>query len=95
MALDVFVLMGKRADAGAVLDGEGIPPDRTRGGTPQLAGGLVLEDDLDAASRMLAGEASVAEIALACGYADHSAFTRQFRATVGVTPTQYRRVTLR
>lgn len=56
---------------------------------------VIIKTRLDAASRMLAGAASVAEIALACGYADHSAFTRQFRATVGVTPTQYRRVTLR
>ncbi|MEA3111861.1 MAG: hypothetical protein QOG58_1660, partial [Caballeronia sp.] len=24
------------------------------------------------------------------GYTDHSAFTRQFKATVGLTPTEYR-----
>nr|WP_229490391.1 AraC family transcriptional regulator [Pseudoduganella namucuonensis] len=53
---------------------------------------LIIKTRLDAASRMLAGPASVAEIALACGYGDHSAFTRQFRATVGVTPTQYRQM---
>jgi AraC-like DNA-binding protein len=41
---------------------------------------------------MLAGEASVADIAQACGYADHSAFTRQFRATTGVTPSEYRQL---
>jgi AraC-like DNA-binding protein len=56
---------------------------------------VIIKTRLDAASRMLAGEGCVAEIALACGYGDHSAFTRQFRATVGVTPTQYRRITLR
>ena len=32
----------------------------------------------------------VTDIALACGYYDHSAFTRVFRKIVGVTPTQFR-----
>jgi AraC-like DNA-binding protein len=32
----------------------------------------------------------VTEIAIACGYHDHSAFTRQFKATVGMTPSEYR-----
>ena len=51
---------------------------------------LIIKTRVDAASRMLAGAASVADIAQACGYADHSAFTRQFKATVGLTPSQYR-----
>jgi AraC-like DNA-binding protein len=33
---------------------------------------------------------SVAEIAHACGFYDHSAFTRAFRAATGMTPTQFR-----
>jgi PAS domain S-box-containing protein len=33
----------------------------------------------------------IAEVALACGYSDQSAFTRQFRQTVGLSPSQYRR----
>lgn len=33
---------------------------------------------------------SVSEIALACGFYDHSAFTRAFRAAAGVTPTEFR-----
>ncbi|MTW04579.1 helix-turn-helix domain-containing protein [Duganella ginsengisoli] len=53
---------------------------------------VIIKTRLEAASRMLAGDSSVAEIAVACGYSDHSAFTRQFRATVGVTPTQYRQM---
>ena len=44
-----------------------------------------------AASRLLHETAqSIAEIALACGFCDHSAFTRAFRSATGVTPTHYR-----
>jgi AraC-like DNA-binding protein len=50
----------------------------------------IIKARLDAASRMLAGPASIAQIAQDCGYADHSAFTRQFKATVGMTPAQFR-----
>jgi AraC-like DNA-binding protein len=32
----------------------------------------------------------ISDIALACGYGDQSAFTRQFRATVGLPPAAYR-----
>jgi AraC-like DNA-binding protein len=53
---------------------------------------MIIQTRVDAASRMLTGDASVAEIAQACGYGDHSAFTRQFKATTGLTPSQYRRV---
>lgn len=53
---------------------------------------LIIKTRLEAATRLLAGPDSVAAIAHACGYADQSAFCRQFRATVGVTPTQYRRM---
>lgn len=35
---------------------------------------------------------SLAELAQDCGYADQSAFTRQFKATVGLTPSQYRQL---
>lgn len=33
----------------------------------------------------------ISKIALDCGYCDQSAFTRQFRQTVGMSPAQYRR----
>jgi AraC-like DNA-binding protein len=36
-------------------------------------------------------DASVAQIALDCGFSDHSAFTRAFRAVTGVSPTEHRR----
>jgi AraC-like DNA-binding protein len=45
---------------------------------------------LDAAITLLAGDDSVAAIAHACGYADHSAFTRQFRQSTGLTPRAWR-----
>ena len=55
---------------------------------------MIIQTRVEAASRLLKGAASVAEIAQACGYGDHSAFTRQFKATTGVTPTQYRQLAL-
>ena len=52
---------------------------------------LLVKTRVDAASRLLREtETTVAGIAQACGYADHSAFTRQFRATVGLTPRAFR-----
>lgn len=32
----------------------------------------------------------VVEVGLVCGYADQSAFTRQFRRTIGMSPLEYR-----
>jgi len=51
---------------------------------------MLLKTRLDAASELLASELSITDIATRCGYNDHSAFTRQFKATVGLTPSQYR-----
>lgn len=51
---------------------------------------VLLKARLDAASTLLAGDTSITEIAAACGYHDHSAFTRQFKATVSITPSEYR-----
>ncbi|MBK8094526.1 MAG: AraC family transcriptional regulator [Verrucomicrobiaceae bacterium] len=36
-------------------------------------------------------EASISQIALNCGFADHSAFTRAFRAVTNHSPSEYRR----
>jgi AraC-like DNA-binding protein len=33
----------------------------------------------------------IVEVALACGFSDQSAFTRQFKTTTGLTPSEYRR----
>lgn len=46
---------------------------------------------ITAASRLLRETAdSVADIALACGFYDHSAFTRAFRKITGTTPSRFR-----
>ncbi|MFJ3481917.1 helix-turn-helix domain-containing protein [Pseudomonas sp. NPDC090202] len=45
---------------------------------------------LGEASRLLREDLSITEIALRCGYTDHSAFSRQFRALTGVSPSEYR-----
>ena len=41
---------------------------------------------------LAAGERGLAEIALACGYASQSHFTRAFKAAVGLTPGAWRRL---
>ena len=52
---------------------------------------LIAKTRIAAASRLLREtDRAVAAIALECGFYDHSAFTRAFRAVVGVTPTQFR-----
>ena len=52
---------------------------------------LISHTRLAAASRLLEETLKpVAEIAHACGFYDHSAFTRAFRAATGLTPTQFR-----
>jgi AraC-like DNA-binding protein len=52
---------------------------------------LVIKTRIDTARGMLQDtRISVGEIALACGYCDQSALTRQFKTAVGLTPAQYR-----
>jgi PAS domain S-box-containing protein len=52
---------------------------------------LITQTRLAAASRLLEEtKQPVAEIAHACGFYDHSAFTRAFRSATGMTPTQFR-----
>lgn len=45
---------------------------------------------IEEAMRLLHGDERIAGIGLACGFADQSAFARQFKATVGMTPRDYR-----
>ncbi|WP_229459430.1 AraC family transcriptional regulator [Massilia cavernae] len=53
---------------------------------------LLLQTRLSAAMAMIesGSQASIADIAYACGYTDHSAFSRQFKAHTGMSPVQYR-----
>ena len=49
---------------------------------------------IEAAMRLLREPGSVADIGMACGFTDQSAFARQFKATVGMTPRDYRQLLL-
>ncbi len=52
---------------------------------------LIVQTRLNAAARMLAEtKHSVAQIAVDCGFYDHSAFTRAFRSATQLTPSQFR-----
>ncbi len=51
---------------------------------------LIVKTRLDAAARLLLADCSIAEVSYRCGYADHSAFSRQFKRTVGLSPSEYR-----
>ena len=54
---------------------------------------LITKTRITAGSRLLCEtDSSIAEIALNCGFADHSAFTRAFRAVTGHSPSEYRRL---
>ncbi|WP_407310709.1 helix-turn-helix domain-containing protein [Pseudomonas sp. nanlin1] len=45
---------------------------------------------LEHASRLLESALPITDIALQCGYTDHSAFSRQFKALTGLSPRAYR-----
>jgi len=47
---------------------------------------------IDAAMERLRGGESIAMVGLGCGFSDQSAFSRQFKAMVGMTPRDYRRL---
>ncbi len=54
---------------------------------------LITKTRITAGCRLLREtDASIAQIALDCGFADHSAFTRAFRSVTGMSPTEHRRV---
>lgn len=45
---------------------------------------------IEMAMRLLHGDGSIACVGQRCGFSDQSAFARQFKATVGMTPSEYR-----
>ncbi|PRC92472.1 AraC family transcriptional regulator [Solimicrobium silvestre] len=53
---------------------------------------LLLQSRLNAALAIIESgdQRSIADIAYACGYTDHSAFSRQFKALIGMPPVEYR-----
>ena len=56
------------------------------------AGQFIMHTRIDAARDMLRKEGrSIADIALRCGFCDQSAFTRQFKAITGLTPSVFRK----
>lgn len=57
--------------------------------TPQQA---LTRYRIDAAMQLLLGSDSIADVGLACGFTDQSAFARKFRSIVGVTPREYRKL---
>lgn len=78
------------ASAGLSEDQFGRIIERLFGLTPKQ---LLMKTRLSAASTLLlTTDLTVGEIAIQCGYADHSAFTRQFQKVASLTPTQFRSV---
>ncbi len=53
---------------------------------------FIMKTRVETATRLLGQEQTIAAIAFACGYADHSAFSRQFKAAVGISPVAYRKL---
>jgi AraC-like DNA-binding protein len=45
----------------------------------------------NAVRRLRETDEAIAQVALNCGYSDQSAFARQFRQTIGFSPSEYRR----
>ncbi|MDP2022210.1 MAG: AraC family transcriptional regulator, partial [Hydrogenophaga sp.] len=64
---------------------------RIRGLFGVTAGQFVLRSRIERACDLLRHSRDpISEIALTCGYADQASFTRQFRKSVGLTPSAYR-----
>ena len=56
------------------------------------AGQYLVKVRIDAACQRLSGtDEPIAQIALSCGYSDQSAFSRQFKQAVGISPMAYRK----
>ncbi|WP_236232468.1 AraC family transcriptional regulator [Pseudomonas tohonis] len=51
---------------------------------------MISKARLEHAHRLLQTDLPITDVALQCGYTDHSAFSRQFKQLTGFTPRQYR-----
>jgi AraC-like DNA-binding protein len=81
---------------GSLARRAGLPPVRFARLTKRIfrltPNQLILQKRLNAAARLLIEtDRSMADIACACGFYDHSAMTRAFRSATNMTPTQFRR----
>ncbi len=78
----------------ALASAAGISMDQLERRMRQLLGigprQLLVRTRIEAAMQALAGEQRIAAVAQACGYSDQSAFARQFKAVVGVSPSEFR-----
>jgi AraC-like DNA-binding protein len=55
------------------------------------AGQYITKTRIDAACELLRSTGQqIVDIAIECGFYDQSAFSRQFKATTGLTPSRYR-----
>jgi len=65
---------------------------RLRGLFGVTGGQYVVRARIDHACTLLrAGDETISSVALACGYGDQASFTRQFRKSVGLTPSDYQK----
>lgn len=74
----------------------GLSPQRLARLTKRLHGltpsQLIARTRIAAASRLLRETSKpIADVALSCGFYDHSAFTRAFRSATGMTPSEFRK----
>ena len=54
---------------------------------------LIMQTRLTAAARLLIEtDRLIADVAVSCGFYDHSAMTRAFRSATNLTPSQFRRL---
>ncbi|HEY5911927.1 MAG TPA: AraC family transcriptional regulator [Verrucomicrobiae bacterium] len=54
---------------------------------------MIMQTRVSAAAQLLADtDRSISEIAVTCGFYDHSALTKAFRSATSLTPTQFRRL---
>ena len=92
--------LSRRLSPGDLADRAGMSPyqldRRIRRVFGMSTGQWLIKLRMDAAERLLReSKRSIVEVALETGYADQSAFARQFKTSTGLTPRDYRRTATR